>query len=118
MRTRKIPQNSPYGNYVFANLSKLCLLCISLDCRDVCEWDGNSIVVGGSVVIKSPYTVTNVSGKDEKYVNDVKKWVRLTLLSHSLVVRYGLVWCFLKKQSELPESNQRPLDCCGAATTV
>lgn len=48
-------------------------------------------MVGGSVVIKSPYTVTNVSGKDEKYVNDVKKWVRLTLLSHSLVVRYGLV---------------------------
>ena len=48
-------------------------------------------MVGGSVVIKSPYTVTNVSGKDEKYVNDVKKWVRLTLLSHCLVVRYGLV---------------------------
>ena len=36
----------------------------------------------------------------------------------SLDPHQGKVWSGKKKKSELQESNQRPLDCCGAATTV
>ena len=88
-----------------------------------CQWDGDIIVVNGSVQIVDPYGMENVRG-DEKGVKEVKALVGLWSKGHS-VVRENEITCFLvytylftNKKSELQESNQRPLDCCGAATTV
>ncbi|CBK24291.2 uncharacterized protein [Blastocystis hominis] len=61
--SRKIPKTSPYGNYVFAYLSKL----------GVCEWKEESIIVDGDVTIAPPYGVTDVSGENEEHVNEVKE---------------------------------------------
>ena len=88
-----------------------------------CQWDGDIIVVNGSVQIVDPYGMENVRG-DEKGVKEVKALVGLGGMGHR-VVRENEITCFLvldavcwNKKSELQESNQRPLDCCGAATTV
>ncbi|KAK8790104.1 hypothetical protein WA538_001509 [Blastocystis sp. DL] len=61
IRSRQIPKTSPYGNYVFAHLSKFA----------ACQWDGDIIVVNGSVQIVDPYGMENVRG-DEKGVKEVK----------------------------------------------
>jgi len=98
-------------------------MCVLIHSSAACQWDGDIIVVNGSVQIVDPYGMENVRG-DEKGVKEVKALVGLRSKGHS-VVRENEITCFLvytclftNKKSELQESNQRPLDCCGAATTV
>ncbi|KAK8817873.1 hypothetical protein WA577_003914 [Blastocystis sp. JDR] len=64
MRNRKLPSFDPYGNYVFAHLSKFT----------VCQWEGNKIIVNNNVTIDFPYSADKVSG-DEKGVKEVREWL-------------------------------------------
>ena len=68
MRNRKIPNISPYGNYVFAYLSQFI----------VCNWEDDKIIVNGTVTIEPPYGESNIKG-NEKDVVEVKEWVCICL---------------------------------------
>ena len=66
MQSRQLPKLSPYGNYVFAHLSKFT----------VCQWDNGVIVVDDNVRIAAPYGIEDVTG-DEKSVKTVKEWLEI-----------------------------------------
>ena len=74
MRNRKLPSFDPYGNYVFAHLSKLYCRRLCLTASTVCQWEGNKIIVNNKVTIDFPYSADKVSG-DEKGVKEVREWV-------------------------------------------
>ena len=88
----------------------------------MCQWEKEKIIVNGTVTIEAPYSPSNIKG-NEKEVAEVREWVSQSFLYWNLVNENEVIFIvcvFNKKQkeSELPESNQRPLDCCDAATTV
>lgn len=74
MRNRKAPTVNPYGNYVFAHLSKLYHCFFNVTASAVCQWDNDKIIVNSNVTIESPYSVDKVSG-DEVPAKEVKEWV-------------------------------------------
>lgn len=99
VHTRKIPKTSPYGNYVFAYLSKLYHFSLLLSFSGVCEWNQQSIIVDGDVIISPPYGVSEVSGENAEHVNEVKERVSLFLKVEDLVTKYEVEQFRLLKQS-------------------
>ena len=80
LRNRKIPTTSPYGNFVFAYLSRLYAMFCVLMGSTVCQWEKDSIIVNNNVTIEPPYDEAHISG-NENGLKEVKEWVGSALRS-------------------------------------
>ena len=74
LRNRKIPDGSPYGNRVFAYLSRLYAMLDALMDSTVCQWEKDKIIVNNNVTIEAPYDESSVRG-NENGIKEVKEWV-------------------------------------------